>query len=72
MASEAIEGLQLPPGYRLDTTHDPGAPHLRRPDGWPVAVFGPGASREAIEQLAWADHRARTLAVVMFPPDEEG
>ena len=55
----AFQGLQLPPGYRLDLSHDPDVPHLRRPDGYPVAIFGPAAVREAVEQLAWADHRAR-------------
>ena len=55
----ALEGLQLPPGYHVDVTHDPDAPHLRRPDGYPIAVFGPGASPVAVESLAWADYRAR-------------
>ena len=59
-----FEDLQLPPGYRLDLTHDPDVPHLRRPDGYPVAIFGRGASPEAIGRLAWADHRVRTIAPV--------
>ena len=59
---ESLEQLQLPPGYRLDLTHDPDAPLLRREDGWPILVFGPAASREAIEKLAWDDYRARTTS----------
>ena len=67
-----FEDLYLPPGYRVDLTHDPAklAPHLRRPDGWPILVFGPGASPEIIERLAWADHRARTVAPVSAVRDE--
>jgi hypothetical protein len=52
-----LENLRLPPGYRLDLTHDPHVPHLRRADGWPILIFGPRASREAIERLAWADYQ---------------
>jgi hypothetical protein len=61
---EDLEHLQLPPGYHLDVTHDPDASHLRRADRWPVLTFGPAASREAVERLAWSDltphHRRRT------------
>jgi hypothetical protein len=56
---KGLEQLALPPGYHLDLTHDPDAPHLRRPDGWPILVLGPAATREAVERLAWADHHSR-------------
>jgi hypothetical protein len=59
----ALLQLRLPPGYSLDLTHDPEVPHLRREDGYPIAVFGPGARREAVEQLAWADYRARAQRI---------
>ncbi len=68
-----LEDLQLPPGYSLDVSHDPDAPHLRRPDGWPVVVFGPGASREVVERLAWADYHARPLGqtIACFEESED-
>jgi hypothetical protein len=47
---------RLPPGYRLDRS-DPDLWALRRPEGWVVAYFSArGATREAIEETAWADH----------------
>lgn len=66
-----FEDLQLPPGYRVGLTHDPETPHLRRPDGWPILVFGPGASPEIVERLAWADHRARIVAPVPASGEED-
>jgi hypothetical protein len=48
--------LHLPPGYRLDRS-DPDLWALRRYEGWVVAYFSAwGATREAIEQVAWKDH----------------
>jgi hypothetical protein len=64
-----FEDLQLSPGYRLDLTHDPDVPHLRREDGWPILVFGLAASPEAVEQLAWADHRARSIGLIRAAGD---
>jgi hypothetical protein len=50
------EELCLPPGYRLDRS-DPAVWALRRLEGWVVAYFSArGATREAIEQTAWADY----------------
>jgi hypothetical protein len=47
--------LRLPSGYRLDKS-DPDVWTLRRPEGWVVAYFSArGATREAIEQVAWKD-----------------
>jgi hypothetical protein len=66
---QGLEQLELPPGYHLDLTHDPAklAPHLRRPDGWPIVVAGPAATREAVERLAWADYRARSTSQASHP-----
>ena len=48
--------IRLPPGYRLDRS-DPDLWALRRPEGWVVAYFSArGATKEAIEQVAWEDH----------------
>lgn len=48
--------LRLPPGYRVDRG-DPDVWALRRPEGWVVAYFSArGATREAIEQMAWEGH----------------
>jgi hypothetical protein len=48
--------IHLPPGYRLDRS-DPDVWTLRRPKGWAVAYFSArGATREAIEEVAWEDH----------------
>jgi hypothetical protein len=48
--------LCLPPGYRLDRS-DPDLWALRRYEGWVVAYFSAwGATREAIEQVAWEDY----------------
>jgi hypothetical protein len=48
--------LRLPPGYRLDTS-DPDVWALRRAEGWVVAYFSAwGATKEAIEQVAWEDY----------------
>ena len=47
LAVGALEDFQLPPGYRLDLTHDPDVPHLRREDGYPIAIFGSGAAGRA-------------------------
>jgi hypothetical protein len=48
--------LRLPPGYRLDRS-DPDVWALRRSEGWVVAYFSArGATKEAIEQVAWEDH----------------
>jgi hypothetical protein len=50
------EKLRLPPGYRLDKS-DPDLWALRRPEGWVVAYFSAqGATREAIEEVAWKDY----------------
>ncbi len=50
------EEPRLPPGYRLDRS-DPDVWALRRPEGWVVAHFSArGATKEAIEQVAWEDH----------------
>jgi hypothetical protein len=50
------EEPHLPPGYRLDRS-DPDLWTLRRPEGWIVAHFSAwGATREAIEQVAWEDY----------------
>jgi hypothetical protein len=47
--------IHLPPGYRLDRS-DPDVWTLRRPEGWVVAYFSArGATREAIERVAWKD-----------------
>jgi hypothetical protein len=47
---------RLPPGYRLDRS-DPDVWALRRYEGWVVAYFSAwGATKEAIEQVAWEDH----------------
>lgn len=60
LVGEIMPELDLPPGYRLDETTDPGATFLRRPDGTEVAIFSArGASREAIEEAAWRDYRGR-------------
>jgi len=50
------EEPRLPPGYRLDRS-DPDVWTLRRPGGWIVAHFSArGATKDAIEQIAWEDH----------------
>jgi hypothetical protein len=50
------EEPRLPPGYRLDRS-DPDLWTLLRAQGWVVAHFSArGATKEAIEQLAWEDH----------------
>jgi hypothetical protein len=50
------EELRLPPGYRLARS-DSDVWTLLRPEGWVVAYFSAhGATREAIEQVAWKDH----------------
>jgi hypothetical protein len=50
------EELRLPPGYRLDRS-DPDLWALRRYEGCVVAYFSArGATKEAIEQVAWQDH----------------
>jgi hypothetical protein len=50
------EEPRLPPGYRLDRS-DPDVWALRRSRGWVVAyVSALGATREAVEQIAWEDH----------------
>ena len=49
--------LHLPPAYRLDRS-DPDVWALRRSEGWVVAYFSArGATKEAIEQTAWEDHK---------------
>ena len=51
------EELRLPPGYRLDRS-DPDVWTLCRPEGWVVAHFSArGATKEAIEEAAWDDHK---------------
>jgi hypothetical protein len=51
------EEPRLPPGYRLDRS-DPDVWTLRRPEGWAVAHFSArGATRRAIEQIAWNDYK---------------
>lgn len=50
------ESLSLPPGYNLE--EDPDVLILRRPDGSAAAYFSAlGATREAIKEAAWEDHR---------------
>jgi hypothetical protein len=50
------EEPRLPPGYRLDRS-DPDLCTLRRPEGSAVAHFSArGATKEAIEQVAWEDY----------------
>jgi hypothetical protein len=50
------ESLRLPPGYGLDRS-DPDVWTLRWSEGWVVAHFSArGATKEAIEQIAWQDH----------------
>jgi hypothetical protein len=50
------KGPCLPPGYRLDRS-DIDVWALRRPEGWVVAYFSAqGATKEAIEQVAWEDY----------------
>jgi hypothetical protein len=50
------EEPRLPPGYRLDRS-DPDVWALRRAEGWVVAYFSArGATKEAIEEVAWEDH----------------
>jgi hypothetical protein len=50
------EEPRLPLGYRLDRS-DPDVWMLRRPEGWAVAHFSArGATKEAIEQVAWTDY----------------
>jgi hypothetical protein len=52
--------LQLPPGYYLEL--DPDVWMLRRSDGRAVAAFSArGATKESIEQEAWADYRPPIL-----------
>jgi hypothetical protein len=47
--------LRLPLGYWLDRS-DPDVWTLRRSEGWVVAYFSvQGATREAIEEVAWED-----------------
>jgi hypothetical protein len=54
--TEPEREIHPPPGYRLDRS-DPDLWALRRPEGWVVAYFSAwGATREAIEQVAWKDH----------------
>jgi hypothetical protein len=49
--------LHLPPGSRLDRS-DPDVWTLRRPEGWVVAYFSAqGATKEAVEKVAWEDHQ---------------
>jgi hypothetical protein len=49
--------LCLPPGYWLDRS-DPDLWTLRRPEGWVVAHFSArGATKGAIEEVAWEDHQ---------------
>ena len=49
--------LRLPPSYRLDRS-DPDVWALRRPEGWVVAYLSAwGATRKAIEEVAWEDHQ---------------
>jgi hypothetical protein len=55
--TEPEREVYLPSGYRLDRS-DPDVWTLRRPEGWVVAHFSArGATREAIEETAWEDHR---------------
>ena len=50
------EEPRLPLGYWLDRS-DPDVWTLRRPRGWVVAYFSAcGATKEAIEQVAWEDY----------------
>jgi hypothetical protein len=50
------EEPRLPPDYQLDWS-DPDVWALRRPGGWVVAYFSArGATKEAIEQVAWEDY----------------
>jgi hypothetical protein len=50
------EEPRLSPGYRLDRS-DPDVWALRRPEGWVVAYFSAwGATKEAIERVAWEDY----------------
>jgi hypothetical protein len=50
------EEPRLPPDYQLDWI-DPDVWALRRPGGWVVAYFSArGATKEAIEQVAWEDY----------------
>ena len=50
------EEPRLPLGYWLDKS-DPDVYTLRRSEGWVVAHFSArGATRVAIEQVAWKDH----------------
>jgi hypothetical protein len=47
---------RLPPGYRLDRS-DSDVWALLRAQGWVVARFSArGATKQAIEQVAWRDH----------------
>ena len=58
MLKEQEGELHLPPGYRLDR-NDPDVLTLRRPEGWVVAYFSArGATREAIEHVAWASYES--------------
>ena len=51
------EEPRLPPDYRLDRS-DPDVWTLRRPEGWVVAYFSVRrATKEAIEKVAWEDHK---------------
>ena len=48
--------FHLSPGYRLDRS-DPDVWTLLRPEGWVVAYFSArGATKEAIEEIAWEDY----------------
>ena len=50
------EEPRLPPDYQLGWS-DPDVWALRRPGGWVVAYFSArGATKEAIEQVAWEDY----------------
>jgi hypothetical protein len=54
--TEPEREIHLPPGYRLNRS-DPDLWTLSRPEGWVVAHFSaPGATREAIEEVAWEDY----------------
>jgi hypothetical protein len=54
--TEPEREIHLPPGYRLDRS-DPDVWLVRRSESWVVAYFSArGATKEAIEQVAWEDY----------------
>lgn len=60
---------QLPPGYYLE--RDPDLLTLHRPDGSFVAAFSvSGAIWEAVERVAWEDHRVEPTPEFMDPRGE--